>query len=113
MKYKSNQRLRQQRDFRLVARAGKRAAGNWLSIEVIRWRSQKRPTQLGVRVSRKFGGAVDRNRFKRIVREAFRTQQDQLPTAIGIVVGPKLKGAIPSLEQCKGELIQLVGGACS
>jgi len=71
-----------------------------------------RPTQIGVRVSRKFGGAVDRNRFKRIVREAFRAQQTLLPASLGIIVGPKLKGAIPSLEQCKSELIHLIEGTC-
>ncbi len=50
-----------------------------------------RPSQLarlGITVSRQFGNAVKRNRFKRLVREAFRKQYSIIPP-YDLVVLPK------------------------
>jgi ribonuclease P protein component len=43
-------------------------------------------TRLGLSVSRKVGGAVQRNRVKRLLREAFRVAQRALPAGLDLVV---------------------------
>lgn len=44
-----------------------------------------RASRLGLVVSRKIGGAVQRNRFKRICRECFRTWPQLLPSGIDLI----------------------------
>jgi ribonuclease P protein component len=55
-------------------------------------------TRLGLAVSRKVGGAVQRNRWKRLIREAFRLNRVELPEGLDLIVLPKSAGK-PSLAE--------------
>jgi ribonuclease P protein component len=45
--------------------------------------------RIGLSVSRTIGKAVIRNRWKRLIREAFRLRQEQLPVGIDLVILPR------------------------
>jgi ribonuclease P protein component len=46
-------------------------------------------TRLGIAVSKKYGPSVQRNRFKRLVREVFRRNRELFPAGSDVVVVPK------------------------
>lgn len=50
--------------------------------------------RLGLSVSRKVGGAVVRNRWKRLIREVFRKCRSELPVGLDLVFRPR-RGAEP------------------
>jgi ribonuclease P protein component len=61
--------------------------------------------RLGLTVSRKIGGAVERNRWKRLLREAFRLSQHQLPTLDFVCVARS--PAPPTLTELKQSIAEL------
>ena len=46
-------------------------------------------TRLGITTTRRFGRAVERNRARRLVREAFRRRRMDLPLGVDLIVIPK------------------------
>jgi ribonuclease P protein component len=64
--------------------------------------------RLGLSVSRKVGGAVVRNRWKRLLREAFRTSRRRLPLGLDLIAIPR-SGRPPKLAALQAELVELAG----
>ncbi len=72
--------------------------------------SEAEQPRLGMVVSRKVGNAVARNRWKRLIREAFRLVQHQLPRHVDLVVLPQ-RGARPDLGRLQASLRTLADRA--
>jgi ribonuclease P protein component len=78
-------RLSRSADFDRVFRNGRSLAGRELVLYVFPRGDSEQP-RLGLSVSRKVGGAVDRNRVKRVLREAFAQESERLPAGTDAVV---------------------------
>jgi len=78
-------RLSRSAEFERVYRQGRSHANRFLVLYTFPRASEGEP-RLGVSVSRKVGGAVERNRVKRLLREAFGRHEDELAAGHDIVV---------------------------
>jgi ribonuclease P protein component len=73
-------------DFDRVFRHGRSQAGRELVLYVFPRGDDDAEPRLGLSVSRKVGSAVDRNRVKRLLREAFAELANALPAGTDAVV---------------------------
>ena len=80
-------RIRHQADFDRVYGSGCYAADQVLVIYADR--NDREYCRLGLSVSRKVGGAIVRNRWKRLIREAFRGSRAALPAGLDLVIRPR------------------------
>lgn len=78
---------------------GQRYSGRYVSVFVLRDRAAKRLmlehpekryyNRFGVSVTKRVGGAVQRNRVKRILRAAYRAVEPELRTGFLVVLSPR------------------------
>ena len=78
-------RLKLGRDFARVKQSGRRLVNgcliaNWLTL------TEESASRVGVVVSKKVGGAVVRNRAKRLLRETFRVHQHEFKQPLDLVL---------------------------
>jgi ribonuclease P protein component len=81
----SRGRLSRSAEFERVYRQGRSTANRHLVLYTFPNATSERP-RLGLSVSRKVGGAVERNRVKRLLREAFAQTEAKLRAGQDVVV---------------------------
>ncbi len=82
----------------------KRFVGQWVIVDI---QQGRRPvSRLGITVTRKYGKAHDRNRFKRIVREAYRLSYQQFSGPLDILVKPRTQAKDARMQDVQQELLK-------
>jgi ribonuclease P protein component len=109
-------RLSRSADFDRAFRHGRSHAGRELVLYVFP-RSDDGAPRLGLSVSRRVGGAVERNRVKRLLREAFALEGARLPAGSDAVVvarqdakGLAEREGLQGIRQAVAELVSRAAG---
>ena len=102
--FSRDERLKLSGDFRRCIRQGSRSAGKYVVVYLAP--NDLGFARLGAGSTKRLGNAIQRNRAKRLVREAFRLEKDRLPDSADIVVLPKVPWRTPTLEALKVDLVE-------
>jgi ribonuclease P protein component len=107
-------RLSRSAEFERVYRQGRSKANRYLVLYAFPREDDDTSDgpRLGLSVSRKVGGAVDRNRVKRCLRDAFWTEAERLPAGSDYVAvaRPDLRevaerDGVPGVQKALAELV--------
>ena len=85
MRFRQNERIRRRADFQHVYEHGVRIRSRYATLFVLA--NSLEVGRLGIAATRKLGGAVERNRAKRLIREVFR--RNKIASGFDVVVVPK------------------------
>lgn len=101
------ERIRKRSEYVRVQKGGRKLVTAHLLAFALFAPSGGLAPRLGVTVSRRVGGAVTRNRVKRLLREAFRTTKHALLRDLLLVVVAKPEAATATFAQIAAELADL------
>lgn len=105
--FSKKDRLLKRREFKRLSGGGRRLVGSRICID---WAKSSKGTRLGITATTHYGNAPERNRFKRLVREAFRLSHSEFPPHIDLNVLPRKLAKSATLHEIKAELCRLLTG---
>jgi ribonuclease P protein component len=83
-RFRPHERIRRRSEFQEIYERGARISGRFATVFVLP--NQRAVGRLGIAATKKLGGAVVRNRAKRLIREVFR--RNKIATGFDVVVIP-------------------------
>jgi ribonuclease P protein component len=103
---KKKQLLRKNKNYQFVYRVGKSYANRMIVLYVLK--NSSRTTRIGFVTGKRLGGAVVRNRVKRLFKEAYRLNQAKLALGCDLVV----IGRVPVVGQSQTAVTQSFMNLC-
>jgi ribonuclease P protein component len=101
--FSKERRLRRREDFLRVQATGRRISTPHFTLLVAAQPGDGGPSRLGIVATRKMGGAVERNRVKRLCRECFRAWPGLVPPKTDLVVIARRGAHLLSLREVREE----------
>ena len=103
---KHTYRIKENYEFRRLYRRGTSAASPFLVVYAMKNRRQF--NRIGLTVSPKLGGAVVRNRIKRLLREAYRLHENEIITGYDFVLVARSRMAAATCAQAEKQLLRVL-----
>ena len=100
--FPKSRRVLRSADYQSIYAQKCRVTDAWLIVNG--GRGEAAGSRLGLSVSKRVGNAVARNRWKRLLREAFRLSRSALPAGIDLIVAPR-GGEPPDLATLERSLV--------
>ena len=103
--FPKSRHLRRSRDFARVYELKQRAGdGHLLIFAALNPESDR--TRIGFSISKKQGNSVRRHRLRRLLREAYRLSQHDVPEGLDLILIPRI-GSDSTLEDYQSSLVRL------
>lgn len=102
-KFLKSDRILKRDEFRRVYEQGRKLHGRYFTAFVLP-RQTVRP-RIGITTTRKIGNAVERNRARRLLREAFRKNKWLVPAGVDIVINVKRPLVEAAYRDLEGDFI--------
>lgn len=103
---KKKNRIKKNEDFQKVFKHGKSMANRQFVIYMLD-QPEEKEFRLGLSVSKKIGNAVTRNRVKRLIRQVFMEEKENLKTGIDYIVIARNPASEMNYHEVQSSLMHL------